>query len=101
MRVWAQGPGCVGGSGRREGAQVPGISPVRSLPWKLRRAEGAPGDPGSARSLRGDEARSAQGSGNGGESPVEQVHLGFIPERFSDPIGAVPAQNRGRSPQCC
>lgn len=43
VRLWAQGPGCVGGSGRRKGAQVPGISPLRSLPWKLRWGEGRRG----------------------------------------------------------
>lgn len=64
-------------------------------------AEGAPGTPGSARSLRGDKARSAQDSGRGGESQAEQVHLGSIPGRFSDPIGVVLAQNRGQSPRCC
>ena len=109
VRVWAQGTGCVGGSGRREGAQVPGISPLRSLPWKLRRGEGRRGpDRGCARGPRlgalaawgRSPVRAGLREGRGKPSRTGSFGIHSRAVLRSDRCRP-PAQNRGRSPQCC
>lgn len=101
-----QGPGCVGDSGRGEGALISEI-PATLPPFEAQLGRGTAWT--GRRVSSGSQAWCACGvgmkpcprRGPGGVGKAEQVHLGSAPGRLSDPIGAIPAQNRGLGPQRC
>lgn len=92
------GPGCAEGSGQGEGARISrilaGLPPLETAGARevLDRTVGAPWAPGLARSRRGDEALSTEGSRRGVERRAGQVHLRSVPRWLLDPVSEAPAQ---------